>query len=248
MNAQTRIWDFGNFSSTEPNAWTGPAAGVASGGAAETFERLTLVPHNSSANNFGLMESNSATFEDGYTSSYRFKFNGGGSPTDNMPTVRYLMFPVSGDCTIKMWFRSGGSSERTLYVTDGTKVLGEYTMADGSGAYIETISYTGDAANIYIYGSNSFNFSKLEVSGAGASTLGTKKFNTADVASVYTNANQVFVSNLKSETQVNVYSITGALVQSAKTASDVSFNLQSGVYIVKAQSAEGVKSVKVVVN
>ena len=41
--------------------------------------------------------------------------------------------------------------------------------------------------------------------------------------------------------------MTGALVKSVKASENTSFELQSGVYIVNAKSAEGEKSVKVLV-
>jgi hypothetical protein len=55
------------------------------------------------------------------------------------------------------------------------------------------------------------------------------------------------VSNVVSETQINVYSITGSLVKSLKTSGNTNFDLRNGVYIINAKSAEGEKSVKVIV-
>jgi len=64
---------------------------------------------------------------------------------------------------------------------------------------------------------------------------------------VYAKQNKIFLSNLKSKTQVNVYNLLGALVKSTQVDADSSLDINSGVYIVNAKSAEGEKSVKVIV-
>jgi hypothetical protein len=74
-----------------------------------------------------------------------------------------------------------------------------------------------------------------------------------DVSSVVsTNVNavgsKIFVSNVKSSTEVSVYSITGALVKSFKTDTDTDFNFKSGLWIVKIKTIDGEKSVKLITN
>jgi len=250
INAQTTTWDLGNI------GWTGPAAGVASGtpviNFAQTFENLTLVPHTSSTTYFGVVEANKpATFSDGFTATSRFKFNGGGSPSGNKPTLRFLTFNVSGPCTIKIWFMGSGESARNLLVTDGTDVFGNYPSANETSTYIETASYTGTGGRrIYIYGTNSFNLYKIVVNGATvtAPSLGVNDFQADAASNVFSNGKLVFVSNVKSDTEVDVYGISGVLVKSFKTGSDTSFDLNTGVYIVKSKSSEGEKTAKVLVN
>ncbi|MNG35920.1 hypothetical protein D3C84_1227920 [compost metagenome] len=56
------------------------------------------------------------------------------------------------------------------------------------------------------------------------------------------------MSNVKSDTQVDVYGISGVLVKSFKTGSDTSFDLNTGIYVVRSKSTEGEKSAKVLVN
>ncbi|MFI1744278.1 T9SS type A sorting domain-containing protein [Thalassobellus sediminis] len=56
---------------------------------------------------------------------------------------------------------------------------------------------------------------------------------------------RVYISNVKSSTEVRVFSITGALVKSFKTSEDTSFNLKQGLYIATVKTLEGQKSVKV---
>ncbi|MFI1773441.1 hypothetical protein [Thalassobellus citreus] len=56
--------------------------------------------------------------------------------------------------------------------------------------------------------------------------------------------NRVYVSNVKSATEVNIYSITGALVKSLKTNEDTNFAFKSGLWIATVKTIEGQKSVK----
>lgn len=56
--------------------------------------------------------------------------------------------------------------------------------------------------------------------------------------------NRVYVSNVKSSTEVNIYSITGALVKSFKTNENTDFSLKSGLWIATVKTFEGQKSVK----
>ena len=78
-------------------------------------------------------------------------------------------------------------------------------------------------------------------------TLANKSFQKELDITVYAKQNKIFLSNLKSKTQVNVYNVLGALVKTAQVDSDSSLDINSGVYIVNAKSAEGEKSVKVIV-
>ena len=77
--------------------------------------------------------------------------------------------------------------------------------------------------------------------------LGTDDFKADSSATVYANGGQVFVSNVKSNTTVSIYSVLGSLVKTVDTSSDTSFELAAGVWIAKVKSAEGEKSVKLLV-
>ncbi|HEX9600249.1 MAG TPA: T9SS type A sorting domain-containing protein, partial [Mariniflexile sp.] len=57
-----------------------------------------------------------------------------------------------------------------------------------------------------------------------------------------------YVSNVKSSTEVKIYAITGALVKEFKTNSNMDFVLKSGLYIATVKTAEGQKSVKLLLN
>ncbi len=60
--------------------------------------------------------------------------------------------------------------------------------------------------------------------------------------------NRVYVSNVKSSSEITIYSITGALVKSFKTNSDTNFAFKSGLYIATIKTIEGQKSVKLLLN
>lgn len=254
MNAQTTVWDLGNNSSTLNGGtpvttdWpTGPAF------AAETIKSgLGIFP--GSAVTFGNIVAQTATNpfpSDGYTFANRFQTGGSSVATsgDAMPTSRYNYFNVSGACTVKVWFRGGNSGEtRRMFVSDGTTVYA--TGVAALGAYVIFTANITAAGKIYVYGDAGNNLYKIEVTGATVNTpaLGVDDFQADTASNVFSNGKSVFVSNVKSDTQVDVYGISGVLVKSFKTGSDTSFDLNTGIYIVKAQSAEGLKSVKVLVN
>lgn len=63
---------------------------------------------------------------------------------------------------------------------------------------------------------------------------------------VYAYGSRIYVSNVKSNTIINIYSITGALMQTLQTNSDTNFDFnKSGIWIVKVNAADGQKAVKV---
>lgn len=245
FNAQSKVWDFGNST-----AWP-----VSSGYSTDTLlDNLAMIP-GSSVSNLGAIETSSATFLDGYTATKRFKLNGGswetGATSFVMPTKRYIYFAVTGACAIKVWFKTGGSGTRTLYVTDGNNIVGSLAGTNSSDPLFLTANYAGGAGNIYIGADQSINICKIEVSNSiGVTTLSTlstqdnaKKMN----AAVYTVGNSIFVSKLNGKnTEVKIYSSAGNLVKTANSNSELNFNLKSGFYIVHLKSAEGEKSVKVV--
>jgi hypothetical protein len=59
--------------------------------------------------------------------------------------------------------------------------------------------------------------------------------------------NRIYVSNVKSTSEINIYSITGALVKSFKTNEDTNFSFKSGLWIATVKTFEGQKSVKLLI-
>ncbi|WP_163407641.1 pectinesterase family protein [Flavobacterium ajazii] len=76
--------------------------------------------------------------------------------------------------------------------------------------------------------------------------LGVKDNTPTSAVNVVGYQNRITVSNVKSETAVAIYSITGAKVKSFKTSQDIDFEFQNGVWIVVIKAADGQKSVKVI--
>jgi len=259
INAQTTVWDFGN-STSSINGAAAVAAWPLTAGIGSTemvVDKLGLFPITTNTN-FGAVTASAASFTDGYTAVNRFQMNGGGGGTAGnlLPTQRYLYFTVSGACTVKVWFKTGSNGTvRTVFCTNGTTLLGSGTANSGANGdlviFTATISAVQAAVGkIYIYGdTTSNNIYKIEVAGANVTTpaLSNKSFQKELDITVYAKQNKIFLSNLKSKTDVNVYNVLGALVKTAQLDSDTSLDINSGVYIVNAKSDEGEKSVKVIV-
>lgn len=246
-SAQTKVWDFGNDTTTWPLS-----AGI--GSSEMVVDNLGLFPIPTNTN-FGAVTANSYTFTaDGFTAVNRFQLNGGGSAgTSFLPTQRYLYFTATGACTVKIWFRTGGSGSRNMFITDGTSLIataGSSTSGDGIILTGNVSAAQAAAGKIYIYADQSCNLYKLEVTGATVNTtLSSDSFQSELKADVFTSNNQVAVSNITEATEINVYSITGQLVKSLNTTTDVNFELNtSGFYIVNMKSSEGQKSVKIALN
>lgn len=64
---------------------------------------------------------------------------------------------------------------------------------------------------------------------------------TTDVKAV---GNRIYISNVKYASEINIYSVTGALVKSLKTNEDTNFEFKSGLFIATIKTVEGTKSVK----
>jgi hypothetical protein len=199
----------------------------------------------------GAIEANTATI-DGIAFTQRLKFNGGSYPsgtTDfSMPTQRALYFDVTGNSTIKIWYKNGGSGTRTLYVTKGTAVLNSFPWTDSTTGQIATATYTGGAGRIYITADQSMNIYQITATNVGTTgpLLATVAVN-KNSANVFASGNQVFINNLQSATQINVFTAQGALVKSLNTKADASIQLNNGFYIVNLQSATGSISKKVLI-
>lgn len=237
---QTKTWDFGNDDTTWPLS-----GGIGTSPMVVDNLGLYPIPTNS---NFGAVTSSNATFDDGFTAPRRFQLNGGGgvTPPTYMPTQRYLFFDVDGPCTVKVWFKTGSNgTQRTVYVTDGSNLIGEGSSNDGTNAdlVIFTANYTSPTGGrLYVYGSSACNLYKMEVTGANVSaTLSNASFTSEITTKVYTNENQLYITNIETENTIWVYSLSGQLVKSLTTTKDTTMTLLKGFYIVNVVSSEGNK-------
>tara|TARA_R110002049_G_scaffold993_2_gene7095 strand:+ start:34567 stop:35397 length:831 start_codon:yes stop_codon:yes gene_type:complete len=254
LQAQTKVWDFGGSDTAN---WPIDGVGVADN---EINDNFGIYMGTTSTSNIGIIDTSNGSVSnwaaagdvDGYSSANRFKFNGD-SGIDDLgggklkPTKRYAYFAVTGACTIKVWFR--GNEGRVLYMADDSYLTFATLTLPASGYMISEASYTGSAGNIYLFDDAAVYLNKIEVSPASA--LGTTGLvlGTNDVASaVSTNVqavdDRIYISNVKSSTEVNIYSITGALVKAIKTNESMDFSFNTGLYIATVKTIEGQKSIK----
>lgn len=213
---------------------------------------LGLVPGPATVVNFAQIEANNATFSDGYSATKRFKLNGGGftsTGTNSVPTQRHIILKVNGNSLVNVWYKNGGSGDRTLYIGNGSAVLGSKTYSNSADGLIYTFEYTGPATNLYFYGDQSLNLYKITATNVGITVLGVNDVRKDMKASVYTSGNKVYVANLDSKnTEVNVFSANGSLVKTMKASADTNFEINNkGMYIVNLKSEAGEKSIKVLV-
>lgn len=148
---------------TTTNTWDMASIYTASSGSiasTSTYSGLTVVPKDGTPIT---VESNSKTFSDGYSGTYRLKTGGASAMSGSTPTNRYMSFSVDGPSKITVWFISGGSSERTLTISDGTDDLGFATSSSSNDPKIATGVYTGASGTIYIYVDASINIYKVAV-------------------------------------------------------------------------------------
>ncbi|ROI09029.1 T9SS C-terminal target domain-containing protein [Chryseobacterium sp. H3056] len=239
MNAQTTTWNFSD------SVWP-----VSAGYSAPTVvNNLGFI--TGTTTNMGAIEANTATI-DGLSFTQRLKFNGGsytsGTTEFAMPTQRALYFDVNGASTIKIWYKNGGGGTRTLYVTDGTKVISSFPYTDSSVGQVATVNYTGEAGRIYIAADQSMNIYQITATNVGTTaSLATVNVN-KNLPKIYASGNEVSILNVSGKSQVEVYSMNGALVKSLNTTSDVKFQLQNkGIYIVNVKSNDKPVSQKVLI-
>jgi hypothetical protein len=154
------VWDFAEWP-------------IASGYTNQVKDNLGLYACSPSAEtqitNFGVTEESKKKFDDGYQGVNRFKLGGGGFSSEAgfsaTPTQRFVYFDVTAASDIKVWYRGGGSSERSLYITDGTNVLAELSTTNSDPQILSAKS--NGAARIYIFGSNGQNLYKIEATNVG---------------------------------------------------------------------------------
>lgn len=235
-----KTWDFGNDTTYWPvNSGTGVAD--------KTIDQMGLFSKaDGSIINFAAITANSYSFSDGYTSANRLQLNGAGYTSGNFsitPTQRYMYFDLAGSATIKVWFRSGSNSAaRTVYVTNGTTILGQATTdAAGTGAVISASKTTSGTERIYIFGDSACNIMKITVESGTLATVDATK----SAASIFSVGNLVHVKNLNVNTNISVYNMSGSLVKTVSSKSDVAFDLKPGIYMINTTSEKGNKSQKV---
>ena len=130
----------------------------------------------------------------------------------------------------------------TYYDTGGEWQLVDETFSTGVTAGSGFISFNtcdsdGTATEIHI---DNYELYRVD-------TLGLDDVISVVSSNVSAVGNRIFVSKVKASTDIQIYSITGALIKSFKTNNDINFNFKSGLWIVTIKTFEGQKSVKLVV-
>lgn len=183
----------------------------------------------------------------GATYTGMINFQGAGSATQRAITMDLAL---GESATFFIQTTATGSTYTTgllnFVVPAGAAAITSKVLTSGQ---LYEIHITADVAGKYTIYDNQFKLSLYRAYRANVSDalLATKSFQKELDVTVYAKNNKIFLSNIKSSTKVEVYNVLGALVKSAQADADTSLDINSGVYIVKAQSSEGGKSIKVIV-
>ena len=145
------------------------------------------------------------------------------------------------------WNNSLGGTSAGMYEYGSTENSGvNNTSSRASWATSLSAPTLNDGTAI-----TTFNFTKgsdswdpiptLEANG----NLGTAITKPSSSVKVYTLKNEVFISNIKSLSEIKIYSMSGALYKSLKTNKDIFITLPNGIWLITSSSAEGLLSNKV---
>lgn len=243
LNAQTtKVWNLGGdatLAATSPafpvTAGIGTGDGTAGNPAFPVMIDGLAITGIASNVNMGAVNASSKSFGT-YTFPNRFQFNGGGytgagagdaAPLVNMPTQRFVSFNVGGNSTVYIIGVTGSnSSERKLFVTDGTNLVGSVTFPAGSGALNDgTVTYTGPAATLYLFCNSACNLTYISAT----------NYVTTSVKTVLTDKGVAFngsdITNVKG-LEIEVFNVLGKSIAKANTSISTA-NFQRGIYIVR---------------
>lgn len=123
---------------------------------------------------------------------------------------------------------------------------GAMIMGDGANISPEALTIWRNAAYLLVYGVAEVPTTLVENPDF---TLSIDKV--GEVSNVSSNVraigNRIYVSDVKASTEINIYSLSGALVKTIKTNNDTNFNFNSGLWIATVKTFEGTKAVKLLV-
>lgn len=175
-------------------------------------------------------------------------FNGTGTAAR-----RYFTFTLTAGQTVTIYWKSNITTSGTLTVIPAGGSAVSTSLAYGStGATSEMriSKLTADVGGDYTIGDYTGKMETYRIYGADVNAgvnLSTNNFNKELSLDIFSIKNQVYVTRITSDTQIQVYNMAGALVKLVKAAENTNFELTKGIYVVKTKSAEGQKSVKVIV-
>lgn len=157
---------------------------------------------------------------------------------------------MNGNSEITVWYKNGGSGDRTLYIGTGSAILTSKVYSNSTDGIIYTYQYTGPAADLHIYGDTSLNIYKIRATNVGTTQLlAVNDVKKELKANIFSSGNKMYVSNLEAKnTQISIFNGNGSLVKSANSSVDTNFEINNkGIYFVNLKSDAGVKSTKVII-
>lgn len=252
VNAQ-KVWNLGGDATLAATSQAFPlSAGIGNGDGTTGNPAFPVMIDGlgitgiSTNTNMGAVNASSKTFGS-YTFPNRFQLNGAGytganaadaAPLVNMPTQRYLSFNVSGNSTIYVIGITGSSSsERKLFVTDGTNFVGSVTFPAAGSLSDGTVTYTGGATTLYVFGNAAINLTLLS-----ATNYVTAKVNPVlSDKGISFNGNEI-VNNKNLD--IEVFNVLGKLIASSNTNISTA-NFPKGVYLVRPDGVNDVLKISI---
>lgn len=248
LNAQTvKVWNFGGdptVAATSPAFPLSTGIGIGDGTAGNPAYPVMIdgLGITGIATNLNMAAVNASVkpFTDANAKAYAFvnrlQTNGAGyasaaatdvTPLVNLPIQRYFTIDVSGNSTIYVIGVTGSnSSERKLFVTDGTNLVGTVNFPVGNGALVDgTVNYTGPAAKLYLFGNASLNLTLLSATNLAKTSL---KSLLSDKGIAFTGKDITNSNGL----DIEVFNVLGKSIAKANTSISTS-NFQKGIYIVR---------------
>ena len=245
LNAQaTKVWNLGGdptLAATSPAFPVVAGIGIGDGTAGNPAYPVNinglLITGIATNANMGAVNASAKTFGS-YAFANRFQLNGAGytgavatdlTPgTYNMPTQRYLSFKVLGNSTIyAIGVTGSNSSSRALFVTTGTSFVGKMDFPSGTGTLNDaTVTYTGPATTLYVFGNSSINLCLLSATNYDLNTV--VKAVLADKGVSFNGSEVVNTKGL----EIEVYNMLGKKVATSKT-NIATTNFQKGIYVVR---------------
>jgi len=148
------------------------------------------------------------------------------------------------------WSSSLGGASDKCYEYGTVEQSGEDNSASRiSWSHVLTTPVLTDAIDI-----TTFNFTKGTDNWDPIPNLivndvinGVIKPQTVSSVKIYAYGNKLFVSNIKSNTKINIYGLDGLLIKTLETDVDTNITLQKGLCIVKAIAIDGNKVIKVLI-
>lgn len=155
-------------------------------------------------------------------------------------TGQSMIFPVG-------WTSSLGGESEFMYERSTNELSGEnHSGSRASWSTVLTTDQLNDGTDI-----TPFNFTKGNDGWDPISelTLSVDDVIEAPIAvKVLAYNDRIFVSNVKSNIKIDIYSISGALLKSLKTNSDIDFSFKRGLFIVNITDSNTQKAIKLIVH